>query len=460
MKKSRFKKSRFIATFLPTFSVLILFVWLLMTIFEGEKPQAHLEPLPYYINQSIDFNVAVSDQKMGLRTVKVSIKQDGPAIPISKKNFQYEGLLNKKGIHIFQEKFTLDPQKLNLVQGRADLIIEIHDFSKRRGGDGNLTILEHKMVVDTIPPSITAISRNHNVNLGGSCLITYRVSGDTNQSGVFLNDIFFPGVPFLKNSEKSIYICYFAVPHDFKEGGLYLWAKDTADNETKKTFFNHIRKKHFPTDKIKISDRLLETIIASFPSEIFEPDQSNIEKYLFLNRSLREKSHAIIQNLCQSPSEEKLWDGPWLRMKNAATMAKFADQRIYYYEGNIIDRTSHLGIDLASLANSPVQASNTGKVIFAQDLHIYGQTVIIDHGQGLYTIYGHLNNIEVTVGQAVNKGDIIGATGTTGLATGDHLHFGFLVHGVPVNPVEWWDPHWIKDNIYKKLDEINNLDSK
>jgi murein DD-endopeptidase MepM/ murein hydrolase activator NlpD len=232
-------------------------------------------------------------------------------------------------------------------------------------------------------------------------------------------------------------------------------AFDNADNEAKRTFFYHIRKKNFLTDKINISDKLLEVIVTSFPSQIFEPDQTNIEKYLFLNRSLREKSHATIQKLCESPSEERLWDGTWLRMKNAATMAKFADRRIYYYGGNIVDRASHLGIDLASLANSPVQAANTGKVIFAQDLYIYGQTVIIDHGQGLYTLYGHLSDISAAVGQTVTKGDIIGTTGTTGLSMGDHLHFGFLIHGVPVNPIEWWDSHWIKDNIYKKLDERN-----
>ena len=66
-------------------------------------------------------------------------------------------------------------------------------------------------------------------------------------------------------------------------------------------------------------------------------------------------------------------------------------------------------------------------------------------------MYGHLSTIEVTVDQPVTKGETIGTSGTTGLATGDHLHFGFLVHGVPVNPIEWWDGHWIRDNIERKL---------
>ena len=461
MKKSRIKSSRFIIALLPAVLIVSLLVWLLMTIFEGEKPQAHIEPLPDYLNKSITFNATVSDLKMGLRTVKVSVKQDGPVIPIQKKSFSYDGLFNKKGIHTFKDEFTLDPIKLHLVQGQASLIIEVHDFSKRRGGDGNLTIIEHKMIVDTIPPSITPISRSHNVNIGGSGLITYRISTDTSQSGISVNDLFFPGIPFRNDPQSGIYICYFAVPYNFKKDNtLYLWAKDRADNETRKTFFYHIKQKRFRRDKIRISDRLLDNMISSFPPDTFEPGKNKIEKYLYINRELRKKNYAKLKELCQSPTKQKLWDGPWLRMKNAATMAKFADQRSYYYKGKLIDKAVHLGVDLASLARSPVQAANSGSVIYAQDLGIYGLTVVIDHGQGLYTMYSHLSRIDVDVDQSVTKGDTIGATGNTGLATGDHLHFGFIVHGVPVNPIEWWDSHWIRDNIYKKLNIVDKLTEK
>jgi murein DD-endopeptidase MepM/ murein hydrolase activator NlpD len=195
-------------------------------------------------------------------------------------------------------------------------------------------------------------------------------------------------------------------------------------------------------------------MIASFPPHIFKAGSSIVEKYLFLNKELRKENHRFLQELCQSSTEEKLWDGPWLRMKNAATMANFGDKRVYYYKGNLVDEAVHLGIDLASLARSPVEASNSGRVVFAQDLGIYGNTVVIDHGQGLHTMYGHLSTLEVTVGQLVTKGETIGTSGTTGLATGDHLHFGFLVHGVPVNPIEWWDDHWMRDNVEGKLSMV------
>ena len=76
-------------------------------------------------------------------------------------------------------------------------------------------------------------------------------------------------------------------------------------------------------------------------------------------------------------------------------------------------------------------------------LGIYGNCVIIDHGMGVQSLYGHLSSFDVKVGDTVTRGQIVGRSGMTGLAGGDHLHFTMLVGGRMVNPVEWWDPHWI-----------------
>jgi murein DD-endopeptidase MepM/ murein hydrolase activator NlpD len=461
MKMSRIKRSKFIITSLPIVILLLALIWFLMTLFEGEKPVAQLEPLPEYLSKPVTFTLVLSDLKMGLKDIKVIVKQEGPGIPILNKDFPYEGLFNKRGIHRFEQTFSIDPKQLNLVQGQATIVIEIHDFSKRRGGDGNLTIIEHKMVVDTIPPSISAITRNHNLTMGGSGLVIYRISTDTEESGVFVNDRFFPGIP-LREPSHEFNLCYFAVPYQAKKEdvSLYLWAKDMAENETKGSFFYHIRKKQFRRENIRISERLLETVVFSFSPELFEHDASPIEKFLFINKELRKSNDEALQEVCRSFTEKRLWDGPWLRMKNAATMAQFGDRRIYYYKGEVIDQAVHLGVDLASLAQAPVQAANNGKVILARDLGIYGRSVVIDHGQGLCTLYGHLNSVQIAEGQTVAKGEIIGTTGKSGLATGDHLHFGFLVHGVPVNPIEWWDAHWIQDNIDRKLQDADKIIEK
>ena len=120
------KKSSIIIIFLPIVIVFIFSIWFLMNIFEGKRPQAVLSPLPDYINKECVFELTVSDLGMGLRDIKIDIKQDGPAITLLKKRFPYDGMFNKKGIHSIQEEFAIDPRKLGLVQGKVNLYIEIH----------------------------------------------------------------------------------------------------------------------------------------------------------------------------------------------------------------------------------------------------------------------------------------------------------------------------------------------
>jgi len=84
---------------------------------------------------------------------------------------------------------------------------------------------------------------------------------------------------------------------------------------------------------------------------------------------------------------------------------------------------------------------------------IYGLTVVLDHGQGLFTTYSHLSRLEAGQGDMVNKGQVIARTGTSGLAFGDHLHFGVAIQGVFVNPLEWLDRDWIEKKIYLPLKE-------
>ena len=136
---------------------------------------------------------------------------------------------------------------------------------------------------------------------------------------------------------------------------------------------------------------------------------------------------------------------------NTAVEAAFADNRTYVYNGKEVDRQTHLGFDLARVVNSPVVAANAARSCYAAPLGIYGNCVIIDHGMGVQSLYGHLSSIGVKAGDTVEKEQELGKSGMTGLAGGDHLHFTMLVNGQMVNPVEWWDAHWIQDRILRKL---------
>jgi murein DD-endopeptidase MepM/ murein hydrolase activator NlpD len=138
-------------------------------------------------------------------------------------------------------------------------------------------------------------------------------------------------------------------------------------------------------------------------------------------------------------------------MPNTHVGARFAENRSYMFEGRVVDTQTHLGYDLASNAASPVPAANDGVVAFADNLGIYGQTVILDHGMGLFSLYGHLSEIGVETGKPISKGDPVGRSGQTGLAGGDHLHYSMMLAGVFVDPLEWFDEKWIREHLEAKL---------
>ncbi|MGE3512409.1 MAG: M23 family metallopeptidase, partial [Vicinamibacterales bacterium] len=170
-----------------------------------------------------------------------------------------------------------------------------------------------------------------------------------------------------------------------------------------------------------------------------------------INSELRKMNGERIQELTSKTAPTRLWSGPFLPHVNAPVEAAFADHRTYFAEGREIDQQVHLGFDLAVTAAVPIAAENTGTVLFADWLGIYGNCVILDHGMGVASLYAHLSALDVKPGDAVSKGQVLGRSGMTGLAAGDHLHFTMLVGGRPVNPVEWWDAHWIQDRIDRKL---------
>ena len=148
----------------------------------------------------------------------------------------------------------------------------------------------------------------------------------------------------------------------------------------------------------------------------------------------------------------RIWHGPFLQLPNSSVGSRFGARRTYRFGDREVDRQVHLGYDLASTSQAPVPAANDGVVVFADELGIYGNMVILDHGLGLFSMYGHLSNLGVEKGTLVSRGDELGHTGTTGLAGGDHLHFSMLVSGVFVDPLEWFDPKWIQEHIEVKFE--------
>ncbi|MCH7978317.1 MAG: M23 family metallopeptidase, partial [Acidobacteria bacterium] len=212
-------------------------------------------------------------------------------------------------------------------------------------------------------------------------------------------------------------------------------------------------RKNFRSRDLQISDSFLQATVPSILSHTPElTDQGDLLKnYLMVNGQLRESNRAKIAELSKQTAAEFLWQGSFLQLMNSAVESQFADSRSYWYQGKQVDQQVHLGFDLAAVRNTPVEASNAGRVVFAEYLGIFGNTIILDHGFGLQSLYAHLHSFDVGVGDTVRRGQTIGKTGSTGLAGGDHLHFTMLLAGVEVNPIEWWDQRWIEQHILPKM---------
>ncbi|MGD9301618.1 MAG: M23 family metallopeptidase [Desulfobacterales bacterium] len=432
--------------------------WVLMVRLEGEQPKLELDLISPYIGSSQDLTITVSDTKSGMRKLWVGLLKDGKEIALQDTHFPLEGLLKGGSLKKTSINIAIAPSKLGFSDGEATLRMVAHDYSWRDWWKGNKTYLEKTVVIDTKPPEIEVLSRAHNINQGGAGLVIFRTSENCSQSGVQVGDKFFPGHGgFFEDS--LVYLTFFALGYQQGRGtDIRVRAVDLAGNISGSSFYYHIRRKGFRKDKINISDGFLNRKLPEFSSQISsDPSKSQVEQFLEVNRDLRAANYQKIAAACQHPDQEIHWQGTFLRLPKSATRARFADHRTYFYKGRKIDKQVHLGIDLASVSNSPVPAANDGLVAFAQPVGIYGKTVVLDHGFGLFSMYSHLSQIAVKTGDRVSKGDTLGRTGSTGMAGGDHLHFSMLINDTFVNPVEWWDKKWIENNVTSKIDWAKSI---
>jgi len=313
------------------------------------------------------------------------------------------------------------------------------------------------------PPRLSVLSSLHYVNHGGAELVVYRVTPPDAQSGVRVGERFFPGYPAaaagVEGADDATRVALFALLHDQDlTTPMRVVARDLAGNEAAIQFDHRVFPKQFRRSSIQVGDRFLQQVVPAIVarSEEFRtlplpPDAGLLEQYLAINGGLRRINGERIMALAAETAPEPLWDGPFRQLGNSQVESGFADHRTYLHEGQEVDQQIHLGFDLASTANAPILASNTGRVVFADYLGIYGNCVIVDHGMGLQSLYAHLSSISVSAGDSVTSDDQLGLSGRTGLAGGDHLHFAILLQGWPITPMEWWDSHWIDDRIMRKL---------
>ncbi len=314
-------------------------------------------------------------------------------------------------------------------------------------------VKELRLRVRKSRPVLGLVSAQHYVTQGGSGIVVYRVSETAAADYVMAGEWRFPGVP-LPGGGSGDRVALFGVPWDVDNAsGLRIVAEDDAGNAASLAFVDRFERRPPARDRIGLDDAFLEKVTTEIRERTpgLRATGSLLEDYLVINRELRAANARELVELGHESAPGLLFHEAFLPLRGAKVMSAFADRRSYVYAGREVDQQTHLGFDLAAVARTPVTAPNRGVVLLARYFGIYGNAVLLDHGMGLQTLSAHLSTIDVAPGQQVERGAVLGRTGATGLAGGDHLHFTTLVRGLPVNPIEWWDEKWIRGRIWPRL---------
>ena len=335
----------------------------------------------------------------------------------------------------------------NLKEGKARLVVEAVSNDLR----GSTAQSVEDVDVVLAAPRVIPDEDQHYVNQGGMEMVMFTASGSWNEAGVRVGPYTFRSFPMPGKGPNDRF-AFFAYPWDLPANVVpVVYARNAAGTEATARFDFKLFPKEFRARDFVLTDDLMNKLVNSVdPTGQVLPGKDMLSRFLFINGEMRRKNNQQLSDLRFKTEPKILWDGAFIHWGKEE--ADFADVRDYIYHGKKVDRQTHLGFDLSDVTNGPVMAANNGRVVWAADLGIYGNCIVLDHGYGLQSIYGHLREIDVKPGDFVKKGQKMGIAGETGLAAGVHVHFGMQVDGVQTNPREWWDEHWIRDRVMSKLD--------
>lgn len=434
------------------FSFIIIFVVIISLVGVGyiffkdmDGPSVEIEPASGRVSPNANLKVKMSDPA-GIRSLLVGIRKNNVLNVIYEKHFDE---------YLPEREVEVPMKNAQLREGAFEMEVRATDGSLAGFGQGNTRTKLLPMRLDNQPPRISMQALPPNVRRGGSAVIRYTIDEPVVQNGVLISGYFVPG--YLQ--KDGSYLCFFPFPYtmtakDYKNS-VQITATDMAGNVTKSRLNLMAFERTFKSDKINLSDDFLGAVENKL-RHLAPNAKTSLECYLYINNEVRAASVAMLRNIKLDTSAAMLWKGVFLRLPRSATRAGYADHRYFNYQGKLVGESYHLGFDMASVRNAEVPAANSGRIIFTGEEGIYGNLIIIDHGLGLMSMYSHLSEIFVKPGDLVQKAQIIGKTGSTGLAFGDHLHFGILVGGIEVTPLEWIDPKWIKDNVTIRIgDELS-----
>jgi murein DD-endopeptidase MepM/ murein hydrolase activator NlpD len=411
--------------------------------------RADFSPTPKFIGLKTAVTLNLVATRGGVRSVEVAVVQGATRSVVAQQAFP-EPVLSQQRLSL-----TMTGKEAGLQEGAATLEVRARDGFWRPIRRDDRPIASMPVTIDLTPPSLEVLATTRYLHQGGGGLAALRVKGAA-RAGVKVGEVLFPAYP-VGAAGGGLAVALFALPWDLPDmTSITAWADDEAGNSVSRPMPSELQPRRFTSGTVELTEQFLATKLPEMLPErgAIAPDQY-AAGFVTVNRDLRKKAEDTKRQLATRTRPEPLWEGAFVQPRNTKVFSNFAESRSYRYKGQEVGTAVHLGFDLASLKHSPVPAANAGVVVFAGPLTIYGNAVVLDHGLGLQTLYGHLSAIEVKEGDQVKQGQVLGRTGVTGLAVGDHLHYEVMIGGVSVTPVEWWDGRWIRDHIGEPLSEAS-----
>jgi len=339
-----------------------------------------------------------------------------------------------------------------LREGEALLEVHARDDIWRPRGTGDEPNLRVPVLIDLTPPALDVQATTRYPRPGGAAVAVLQAK-DATRVAIAVGEREFAATA--RGEATDQYVALYALPIGHPEDVKPLAvAYDAAGNRSRRELPVVMRAPNVRTGSVNLSHSWLRNKLpALLPDIDTTNDQALVEGFLHVSRDLRAEAAAERDALAAASTGPRQWEGAFVQLPNSRSTSVFGIRRTYRIDGTGLDTQIHQGYDLASTAAAPIPAANTGTVVYAGDLTIYGKTVVLDHGQGLLTLYGHCSSLDVAVGDQVERGQTIARTGETGLAGGDHLHFEVIVGGLPVTPLQWFDAKWIREHIEAPLAE-------
>ncbi|PAF51587.1 M23 family metallopeptidase [Helicobacter sp. 13S00477-4] len=422
----------------------------------NKKQNVALDTQAYW-NPSKEIYVHASDDS-GINTYSITATTPDGLVVVDKKN---ETILDKPK----EFTFLLPKPDIKLADGvKLHYKIYIRDWSNANFFSGNVTVRDLDLIVDTQAPIVNIVANSYKISYGGSALLIFKVDDNSIESiRVSNGEDDFKVFPFLKSGYYAVILAW-PVQNNFFNGTITVLDKAYNQKRVSIPFVKDLSVR-YRYSSIKVKDSFLNGKLNELVDTIGERDPNsfanNIEKFKYVNETIRQRDEETIyeasSNVDYTTLTKPIEFAAFLPLKGSVVVGNFGDHRTYFFGKQKISKSLHLGLDIASVRNAPIIASNPGRVVLTELLGVYGNTTIIYHGFGLASLYSHMSKFSLKPDEEITSGTVIGFTGQTGWAFGDHLHLGILVQGHAVRDVEWMDPKWIKTNITDIFTKAKNI---